>query len=256
MVIATTLTQTTPMHFRKTLHTITLAVLIALVPSVAQAGVFSISPVRIYMVAKDRAVAVTVNNEGDEPIVLQADMYTWKQKPGGEDLLTLTEDLILAPPIVKLAPRSRQVLRLATLSARPTNEQLTYRLIVREVPEAIPAEKTLQLQLALAFSLPVFITPPGAKRQLDCGLERVTPDTVRANCENTGNAYAQPREFTLTNPGGVKLATRDTGGYILPTIKRSFDIKRADGPILGGKAKLAVALDDGSTQSFDVSIPE
>ena len=52
------------------------------------------------------------------------------------------------------------------------------------------------------------------------------------------------------------LATRDTGGYVLPSIKRSFDIKRADGPIPGGKIKLAVALDDGSTQSFDVSIPE
>ena len=256
MVTATILAQIIPMHFQKTLHTITLTVLVALVPSIALAGVFSISPVRIYMVAKDRAVAVTVNNEDDEPIVLQADVYTWKQKPGGEDSLTLTEDIILSPPIVKLAPRSRQVLRLATLSARPTTEQLTYRLIVREVPEAIPAEKTLQLQLALAFSLPVFITPPGAKRQLDCVLERVTPDTVRANCENTGNAYAQPREFTLTNAGGDKLATRDTGGYILPTIKRSFDIKRADGRILGGKAKLAVALDDGSTQSFDVSIPE
>ena len=256
MVAASTLTQTISMHFQKTLPTITSVILLAWIPAVTQAGVFSISPVRIYMVAKDRAVAVTVNNEGDEPIFLQADVYTWKQKPGGEDLLTLTEDMILAPPIVKLAPRSRQVLRLATLSARPTTEQLTYRLIVREVPEAIPAEKTLQLQLALAFSLPVFITPPGAKRQLDCGLERVTPDTVRANCENTGNAYAQPREFTLTNTGGVKLATRENGGYILPTIKRSFDIKRADGPILGGKAKLAVALDDGSTQSFDVTIPE
>ena len=259
MVTATTLAQAIPMHLRKTflsLTAVTLATLVTFLPAVTQAGVFSVSPVRIYMTVKDRAVAITVNNEGDEPIVMQADVYTWKQKQGGEDVLTLTEDVILSPPIVKLAARSRQVLRLAMLSARPTTEQVTYRLVVREVPEAIPAEKTLQLQLALAFSLPVFITPPGAKRELGCTLERVTPDTVRANCENTGNAYAQTREFMLTGANGDKLATRDTGGYILPTIKRSFDIKRAAGRIPGGKAKLAVALDDGSTQSFDVSIPE
>ena len=234
---------------------LTFAALAVMAPTAVNAGVFSVSPVRMYMAPRDRAIAVTITNEGDDALVMQADVYVWKQKPGGEDELSLTEDMILSPPILKLAPHSRQVVRLAMLRARPTTEQLTYRLIVREVPEAKPAEKNLQLQLALAFSLPVFITPPGAKRQLDCTIERVNADTVRASCENTGNAYAQPGEFTLTNAGGDKLAMRESGGYILPLIKRNFDIKRADGHIPGGKAKLSVSLDDGSKQSFDVSIP-
>ena len=242
--------------FHKILPSFSLAFLAATVPNAAQAGVFSVSPVRIYIAPKDRAVALTINNEGDEELVMQADVYVWKQKPNGEDDLTLTEDLILAPPIMKVAPRSRQVLRLAMLRPRPDSEQLTYRLIVREVPEAKPADKQLQLQLALAFSLPVFITPPGAKRQLACTLARTAVDSVRAVCENTGNAYAQPREFVLTNSAGDKLASRDSGGYILPTIKRNFDIKRSDGRIPAGKAKLAVTLDDGSTQSFDVTVAD
>lgn len=233
-----------------------LALLGATQPILANAGVFSVTPVRIYMAPRDRAVAITVNNEGDEELVMQADVYAWKQKPGGEDELTLTEDMILSPPILKLAPRSRQVVRLALLRPRPTMEQLTYRLIVSEVPEARPADKNLQLRIALAFSLPVFITPPGARRQLDCSAERVAADTVRAACENTGNAYAQPREFVLTSVAGEKLGSRDSGGYILPSIKRSFDIKRPEGRIPAGKAKLAVTLDDGSTQNFDVTVAE
>jgi fimbrial chaperone protein len=220
----------------------------------AEAGAFSVTPVRIFMAPRDRAVAVTVINEGDEELVMQADVYDWKQKADGEDDLTLTEDLILAPPILKLAPRSRQVLRLAMLNPRPGPDQLTYRLIVREVPEAKPADKQLQLQIALAFSLPVFITPPSAKRELGCTVDRIGADTVRATCENTGNAYAQLREFVLTSVAGEKLASRDSGGYILPTIKRSFDIKRADGVIPAGKAQLAVTLDDGTTQAFDVTV--
>lgn len=233
-----------------------LAFLGATQPILAEAGVFSVTPVRIYMAPRDRAVAMTVNNEGDEELVMQADVYAWKQKPGGEDELTLTEDMILSPPILKLAPRSRQVVRLALLRPRPTTEQLTYRLIVSEVPEARPPEKNLQLRIALAFSLPVFITPPGARRQLGCSVERVAADTVRTTCENTGNAYAQPREFVLTSVAGEKLASRDSGGYILPSIKRSFEIKRTEGPIPAGKAKLAVTLDDGSTQNFDVTVAE
>lgn len=221
----------------------------------AWAGLFSVTPVRIYMTPRDRAVAVTINNEGDEELVMQADIYQWKQKAGGEDDLTLTEDLILSPPIIKLAPRSRQVVRLAMLKPQRSADQQTYRLIVREIPEAKPAEKDIQLQIALAFSMPVFITPPGAKRQMDCSAARAAPDTVRVECANTGNAYAQPREFVLTSAAGVALATRDSGGYILPAIKRNFDIKSA-GRIPGGNAKLVVTLDDGTTQSFDVKISE
>jgi fimbrial chaperone protein len=241
-------------HLTGLISVFALALLAGAFPAASEAGVFSVTPVRIYMAPRDRAIAVTVTNEGDDELVMQADVYAWKQGPDGEDELVLTEDLILAPPIIKLAPRSRQVLRLAMLRPRPTAEQLTYRLIVREVPEAKPAEKQLQLQIALAFSLPVFITPPSAKRQLGCTIYRVAADTVRASCANTGTAYAQPREFALTSAAGEKLALRDSGGYILPTIKRSFDIKRADGAIPGGKAKLGVTLDDGTTQSFDVTI--
>ncbi|MDQ6881948.1 MAG: hypothetical protein M3150_07630, partial [Pseudomonadota bacterium] len=42
------------------------------------AAEFSVTPVRIFMAAKDRAVAITVVNEGDEEIVMQADLYSWR----------------------------------------------------------------------------------------------------------------------------------------------------------------------------------
>ena len=220
------------------------------------AAEFSVTPVRIFMAAKDRAVAITVANEGDEEVVMQADLYLWKQKPDGEDELTLTEDLILSPPIIKLAPKSRQVVRLARISAQPAAGQQTYRMIVREIPEARPASKDLKLQIALAFSLPVFITPPGAKRELVCTTQRTAADAVSVACENRGNAYAQPREFTLVAENGQKIASRDSGGYILPDIKRSFEIKREDGKIPAGRAKLQVALDDGTLQTFEAALAE
>lgn len=223
-------------------------------PSV-YAGTFSVNPVRIYMDPKDKAVAVTITNEGDEALVMQADLYIWKQKPNGEDELELTEDLLLSPPIIKLAGKSRQVVRLARLTPVRQSEQMTYRMIVREIPEASPSKDSLQLKIALAFSLPVFITPPNAKYQLGCTVARTAPDTVNASCENSGTAYAQLIDLTLTGPAGEKFAGRDTGGYILPTIKRDFDIKSAGKkPIPAGPARLTVRLDDGSRQTFDVVI--
>lgn len=218
------------------------------------AAQFTITPVRIFMTPRDRAVAVTIVNESDEPVVMQADLYTWKQKPDGSDELELTEDLILTPPILKLEPRGRQVVRLARLTPPPGAVQQTYRMIVREIPEARSGGQ-VQLQVALAFSLPVFITPNGARRDLRCGLERSAADTVRAVCSNAGNAYTQIRELDVTDAAGQRLAVRDQGGYILPSIQRSFDIK-APGRIPAGPVKLQVALDDGTVQAFDATLPE
>jgi fimbrial chaperone protein len=229
-----------------------LAVAVALPGNAAE---FTVTPVRIFMTPRDRAVAVTVTNDGGEEIVMQADLYDWKQAPDGTDELVLTEDMILSPPILKVPPKSRQVVRLARLVPPSLDVEQTYRLIVREIPEARP-QKDLSLQLALAFSLPVFITPPGAKRSLNCELERGGPDLVKALCKNSGRAYAQLRSLELFSSAGEKIATRENGGYILPAVRRAFEIKRSAGTIAGGKVKLQVGLDDGTVQTFEGNLPE
>jgi len=228
----------------------------ALVAVPALAGVFSVTPVRITMTPRDRATAVTITNDGDEELVMQADIYAWSQKPGGEDDLVLSEDLILSPPILKLAPRTRQVVRLARVKPTAGDRQQFYRLIVREIPEAKPAAKDVQLQVALAFSLPVFITPPKTNRAFECSAKRAAPDALQVTCENTGDTFLQLRDLALSNAAGDRVAARESGAYILPGIKRTIDIKRAEGRVPGGKLKLAVTLDDGATQAFDVTVPE
>lgn len=219
------------------------------------AGTFSVTPVRIFMEPRDRATAITITNEGDEELVMQADLYEWKQKPDGEDDLKLTEDMFLSPPIIKMAPKSRQVVRLARLVPTQSANQITYRMIVREIPEAKPV-KDVQVQLALAFSMPVFITPPGAKAKLGCSVERMAANSVNAVCENTGNAYSHPVALVLNNAAGDKIADNQSGGYLLPGITRRFSLQRKDGAIPAGAAKLAVTLDDGTTETYAVTIAE
>ena len=229
--------------------------LVVLVSAPAWAGVFTVSPVRIFMSPRDRAIAVTVTNDGDEELVMQAEVFKWDQKPGGEDELVASDDLVLSPPILKLAPKARQVVRLALINRTALDRQVTYRLVVREVPEVKQATN-IQMQVALAFSMPVFITPQGAKRNLGCTASRATADVARISCENTGNAYAQIREFSLTSATGDRTSGGSAGGYILPGVKRAFDIRRAAGPFVAGKYTLGVILDDGTAQSYDLMLPE
>ena len=232
-----------------------LSILSVFTPS-ASAGQFGINPVRMFMAPRDRAIAVTVSNEGDKEIVLQADLYTWKQDDKGLDVLVLTDEVLLSPPIVKLAPKSKKVLRLAVLRPRPAGEQLTYRMIMKEVTEAVPPGEKVEVQISVAYSLPIFVTPLGAKRDVSCTLERAATDAVRAVCENTGNAYGHVSNFVLSSAAGEKQAELKLGGYILPGVKRSFDIKRLDAAIPAGKAKLTMIHDDGSVKTFDVTLAE
>lgn len=231
--------------------------LLGAVPA-AVAGVFSVSPVRIYMTPRDRAVAVTLTNEGDSPNVLQADLNSWTQDADGTDRLTPTDDLILSPPIIKLAPRSRQVVRLALLRPADPARQLTYRLIVREVPEAsADGMKGIRVPIALALSMPVFITPPQAQREVACSLVAAplpaAAPTPQVRCANSGSAYAQIRQLVLRR-GDVVLARFEGGAYILPGAAQILTLK-AEQALAPGAAELNVSFDDGRSQAFNVVLP-
>lgn len=233
---------------------VTYALLLSLLApwAAATAGVFSVTPVRLYMTPRDRAIAVTLTNEGDTEVVLQADINTWNQKPDGTDELVLTEDLILAPPIIKLAPKARQVVRLALLKPADASRQLIYRMVIREVPEALPASG-IQVPIALALSMPVFITPPAAKREVNCTSQPADSKSLILQCSNTGSAYAQIREAVVTR-GPQTLARFEGGSYILPGARKTVSLK-GEQPLTAGQAQLVVTFDDGQSLTTSIALP-
>ena len=222
----------------------------------AMAGIFSVTPVRVYMASHERAAAITVTNESDDELVMQTDIYQWQQTMEGKDLLVLSEDMIMSPPILKMAPRSQQVIRLILLNETSSAQQSTYRMLVSEIPEARPARSDLQLQIAYAFSIPIFVTPVGASAKLDCALSRVAPNSAQAICQNAGTAVAHATGLQLRTPEAETLVVQDTGAYILPGVQRRFVLNRRDGNIPAGKSRLAISMSDGTSQTFDAYISE
>jgi fimbrial chaperone protein len=223
-----------------------------LTPLAAQAGVFSVSPVRIFMQPRDRATAITITNDGDKEVVLQADMYDWKQTADGQDDLQLTEDMVVSPPIIRLAPGARQVVRLALLKPADASRQLTYRLITREIPEAAAAkDRSLNVSIALALSMPVFITPPIAKQSLSCAAVSASATALKVECTNAGAAHTQIRRAVLERDA-QPLGKLDNAGYFLAGTKRQFDIALT--APMAGTALLKLDLDDGSSPSFELKL--
>jgi fimbrial chaperone protein len=217
----------------------------------AQAGTFSVTPVRIFLQPRDRATAITFTNDGTTEIVLQADLYDWLQKPNGEDDLKLAEDVIISPPIIKLAPGAKQVVRLARLSMAPSEAQQTYRLIAREIPEIAAAKQGISVQIALALSMPVFITPKDAKPKVSCDAVKTYAGSVVFSCKNLGNSHAQVRNARVMRDGN-ELTQLDNGGYYLAGVQR--DLTLPIGKVTAGALILELALDDGSAPSYSLQL--
>ncbi len=232
------------------------ALLGLLLASNVWAGAFSVTPVRLYFEPRDRAVAITLVNESDNEIALQADINRWSQDDAGKDQMELTEDLIVSPPNMKLAPRSKQVIRVALLVPRDAHQQMTYRLVVRELPEAIATkEGEMQLPIALVLNMPVFITPVKAQRVIDCAATTVSDKPVEVICQNQGNASAQLRDIELKRDG-KSLARLEGGIYLLPGAKKSIQLKTEEGArLVSGPAELSVLFDDRKQQHFVLSLP-
>ena len=226
------------------------------VSTVCKAGAFSVTPVRLFFEPRDRAVAITLSNEGKDEIVLQADLYTWTQDAAGKDQTELTEDLIVSPPSLRLPPHSKQVIRLGLLVPRDPAKQMTYRLFVREIPEALTRkEDTLQLPIALTLNMPVFITPPGANRKLECDWAIGNPDKPTLSCLNTGSAYAQVRSAEIRR-NGVLLGKTEGSTYILAGTRRSLPLQDGAAQTTApGRAELILVYDDLKTESKNIEMP-
>ena len=220
------------------------------------AGSFSVTPVRLFFEPKDKAVALTLMNEGDEDIVLQADVYRWTQGPDGADQTELTEDLMVSPPSLRLAAHSKQVVRLGLLVPREPSRAMSYRLVVREIPEAASRQDAvLQLPIALVLNMPVFITPAKGQRNIDCAWEIVAAGDASLSCLNTGSAYAQVRMAEIRREGLV--LARNTGAtYILPGVRKRLPLQLLSVPSLRpGIAELILVYDDLKTERQSLEIP-
>jgi fimbrial chaperone protein len=191
----------------------------AVVPGVvfdAHAGSFSIVPVRLEVKLPRRAASFEIQNTGEQASQIQVERYRWVAEKDGDDQLEPTDDIVATPPILTLAPGQKQVVRVLLSGAPDTQREQSFRLILQETALNDPPPNTVQTLLRI--SMPVFITPPGAKPNLAWTAERGADGWVLV-VENTGNAHAQISAARTPAGDDIRLA-----GYLLPGESRRIQV--------------------------------
>ena len=217
----------------------------------AQAGSFTISPIRLDLSTTVRTAALTVRNDDREALV-QADVLLWEQVDG-EDRLTPTRDLLVSPAVFTLPPKGSQLVRVA-LRNPPADSarELSYRLILQEVPQ--PANPDFAgLRVMLRLSVPVFVATAGTTGPALTWSAAIAGEGLVLTARNAGDIHARIHAFSIAPAAGNEPPlAQPVATYILPGQSHSWSLGQKQGePATGAdwhRLRLRVTTDDGASE--------
>ena len=231
--------------------------LLAWIPLLTNAGSFSVSPLRIELSKSDTTRIINLQNLEAKPVTVQLQVMAWSHKEGA-DQFAPTRDVIVTPQIFHLKGNGLQIIRAGLLRKPETHEELSYRLIIEEIPAPPPAEFK-GAQLALRVTLPVFIAPekvPNPKIEFQTFVE---PDgRLKVRIVNHGQAHAQIQKMMIfgKEKSEKSLATHEKSIYVLPGQERNLILKTEVHDLVGiDKFFISATTRHGPIESYASADP-
>lgn len=224
------------------------------VAGTAPAGPFSIAPIRVELSGSQRTAVLTVHNDEDAPMVVQATTLAWSQA-AGEDRTEQTRDLLVTPPIFTLPPHGEQVVRVALRAAPDAARELDYRLLLAEVPGP-PEQGFTGLRMALRLSLPVFVAPArAAAPQLAWSARREADGKLVLVARNDGTAHLQVIDFTLQAGDAAHAVHVGQMRYVLPGSQVQWQVTLPEGAAAAAPLSVKGFSDLGAFEASPALIP-
>lgn len=216
------------------LRAIALSLLLAALSSPASATAsLLIWPVHPVIKADRTSGALWLENRGDTPAMMQVRVFKWSQAEG-EDRFEQQHEVVASPPMIEIAPKTRQLVRLSTvMPTRPAGES-AYRVIIDEIPvtedEGVdtPGRRAIRFQMRYSVSLFVYGEKTGAseiaaKPSLHCSVVQDDSGRKKIEISNPSGIHARLQDVRLEGKDDIVLAN-GLLGYVLPRSVRSFPL--------------------------------
>lgn len=186
------------------------------------AGSFNVNPIRVELSVQQASAALTVQNNGIEAAVIQAQTVAWSQD-NGQDRYVASTDVLVTPPIFTLEPGATQIVRVGMRRIVRTDQELSYRLFLQEVPPP-PKPGLLGLQVALRIGIPIFIAPQiKVASALLWTATQQAENQIQVGLKNDGKAHVRITDFSVFQPNRkTPLAIQQVSIYLLPGQSRSW----------------------------------
>ncbi|MGE7956055.1 fimbrial biogenesis chaperone [Pseudomonas sp. NPDC089530] len=193
-------------------------------------------PIDPVLEADQQASALWLENRGTETANLQVRVFAWSQS-GFEDQYQNQRDVIGSPPVAKIAPGQRQLVRLTRTRDIPPGQELAYRIIIDEIPSPQPptveagGKTAAAIRFQMRYSVPLFAYGAGlwskedSTRQRDpksAGVPELSWRKVAVDgrnyveVRNQGAVHARLTDVGFKQAGQTRPLVEGLLGYVLP----------------------------------------
>lgn len=200
-----------------------------------------------------------LENRGQSDVVLQIRVMRWSQEQGG-DLYSAQEEVLASPPMVRIVPKARQLVRLVLADAYTRQGEQAFRVIVDEIPTSMDnggeAGGGAKLQFRMRYAIPLFVYDQtfGSGRKpaaaLEGGVLSCTFNAARRSISisNGGNMHARLTNVVFEDDQISRPLSPGLLGYVLPGSKMEWPLP--DGFKARGTLK-AIVNDSEKQVTFD-----
>ncbi|MDF7628133.1 molecular chaperone [Erwiniaceae bacterium L1_55_4] len=197
------------------LRALLLLFIMALMPAAHAANSLMIWPIDPTINPDDKASELWLENRGNATTMMQVRIFSWLQV-GGQEQYQTQQQVVASPPMVRLEPGQKQLVRLIKQGAPEAGREMSYRVVLDEIPTPrTPGENQAGLTFQMRYSVPLFVygngvTSDSAKPQLSW--QQVDNGGKRwLELTNRGNGHARLSNVTI---GGRRLGN-GLFGYVL-----------------------------------------
>lgn len=179
---------------------------------------------------QQKASELWLENRGDATTLMQVRIFSWQQVHH-QDQYQTQQQIVATPPLVRIEPGQKQLIRLIKQIAPAAGKEQAYRVVLDEIPvPRAPGSNQAGLNFQMRYSVPLFVYGSGlsadsARPALQWRL--VNEQGQRwLEIHNSGNGHAR-----LSNPvlGGRKLG-EGLYGYVLANTTHRWPLR---GPASG-----------------------
>ena len=233
-------------------RTLGLCIAALLFQTCSWAGSFQVNPIRVDLTPKSQTAALSVKNTGEEAVVVQVSIETWRQE-AGKDVHAPTKDLLATPPVMTIPPGDERVVRVGLRRAPDRSKELSYRLFLQEVPP--PPKPGFQgLVVALRVGLPVFVAPAqgAAAPRIVWKASRLPDNKLEVSAVNEGTAHLQVADINVLD-GANAVATYSGLSYVLPDQRHDWTLALT-APLGASRIRVKAVTDAGNLDA-DIELP-
>ena len=193
------------------------ALLLALALPLAQAHAAAsilVWPVDPVIEHDERAAALWIENRGNAPSLLQLRIFAWSQEDGADRYADQAE-IVGTPPMIRIEPGKRQLVRLTRIIPTPPGVERAFRVVIDEVPmqaaPETPAAPAVGLKFQFRYSIPLFVYGEGLWWKIRADRRR-NPQSA-GQPDLSWRIFVQNGQKSLEIRNGGTVHARLTGAY-------------------------------------------